>query len=79
VDADNIPVMRRGDNVDIECEECGGTDWTLVHLELKVLWQKGVISALRCKKCGMAYMLADEGKNVSADKIKDMLRKAGHK
>jgi hypothetical protein len=65
--------------MEIECEECGGTEWTLTHLELKVLWQKSVISALRCKKCGMAYMLADEGKNVSADKVKDMLRKLSQK
>jgi hypothetical protein len=65
--------------MEIECEECGGTDWTLTHLEVGASLAKAVFSALRCKKCGMAYMVAEEGKNVSADRIKEQLRKLSRK
>ncbi|MHA1588414.1 MAG: hypothetical protein ACTSV9_06540 [Candidatus Thorarchaeota archaeon] len=60
--------------MEIECENCGETDWVLTIHEMRVMRRSILYSALKCKGCGMAYPLQELGKNVKKESVVSMLR-----
>ncbi len=59
--------------MEIECENCGGTDWVLTIYEMRVMGRSVTYSALKCKGCGMTYPLQELGKNVKKETVVSML------
>ena len=59
--------------MEIECENCGGTNWVLSIYEMRAMRRTMAYSALKCKGCGMTYPLQELGKNVKKETIVSML------
>ena len=59
--------------MEIECENCGGTDWVLSIHEMRAMRRTMAYSALKCKGCGMTYPQQELGKNVKKETIVSML------
>jgi len=59
--------------MEIECENCGGTDWVLTIYEMGVMGRVVMYSALKCKGCGMTFPLQELAKNVKKETVVSML------
>ena len=61
--------------MEIACESCGNSKWTMKIYEMRVMGQTVVYTALKCNECGMNYPLQELGKNMSKESIAHVLKK----
>ena len=61
--------------MEIACESCGNSKWTMKLFEMRLKGQNIVYTALKCNECGINYPLQKLGKNMSKKSIANVLKK----
>ncbi len=60
--------------MEITCEDCGNSNWTIALREIRISRITSVVTVLECKDCGMIYPLHRVGTNTSKEKMEKLLK-----